>query len=223
MQWISGLLFIVLTSGLPSVGGSKVFSTSSFLRRFKETHKSFKDRWWLLNHSDDYDLIEFNSNKKCEDMNSIVKRYEDRSDGIRVLRCNVETVPHYRAAYDSITKYFRARNILPMYYNRRSKRILYGPTDFDNFRKWANGELSYRETPQMYDFHPIRKNSIGYKLLDKVCFRIIEKAYLSAIPSCKYICTAHKTLKHCGFISFFLILQLQILLWDNFCKALSAT
>ena len=119
-------------------------------------------------------------------MKPIVRQFEADS-GVEVYKCDVEANSEHRQTFLDLVKDLQGRTILPMYYNRKSHSILYGPTDYSNFRRWADGHRYYEQTPAKHAYGGIDKSSLAYKLLGYAAKRIFEKAYVSSVPSCKLL------------------------------------
>lgn len=137
----------------------------------------------VLGDSGQY-LFEFSKPGYAADMKPIISRYESVS-GVRVARCDVDNNPEYRKCYMDLVEAKGEIYLLPLYYNRKSQAVLYGPTSYDNFKKWAECRRDFVSTPMMYAYDGILKSSLGYRLLGFFARLILEKYYSSSIPAGK--------------------------------------
>lgn len=134
-------------------------------------------------HEDNFHLIEFSSPIHSHAMRPVVQRLEQSSPGsTRVLTCDVTSDQTFMETYMQLVKTLSGRYHLPLYFNRKSQRILYGPTDYANFEKWASGRTDYREIPTIYDYDTIRKTGIFYKAMGYIAQKMVERAYISKVP-----------------------------------------
>lgn len=131
-------------------------------------------------------LFEFGTARRNRKMKAIVQQFEADS-GVEIYKCDVDAKEDNRQAFLDLVNDLGERTILPMYYNRKSHSVIYGPTDYKNFKRWADGHRHYEKTPALYAYGGIEKSSFAYKLVGYAAKRIFEKAYVSTVPSCKFL------------------------------------
>jgi hypothetical protein len=160
---------------------------SSLASKMSKLPATIKERLIGRNsiHLDDVNLIEFGSPEQSRGMRAVVRRLEQTWPGARVHKYDVESDEEHKRSYTELVGALGGRYILPLYYNRRSQSILYGPTDYPNFEKWASGMREFQGVPPLYDYNAIRKTGAVYKFIGYIAQKIVERLYTSNVPSCK--------------------------------------
>lgn len=131
----------------------------------------------------DQNWIEFTDDKHRNDMRAVVEQLE-RHFGVKIVRCDIDKNAAAKKSYVQLVKALGGKYLLPMYYNRKSQSIIYGPTSYEDMKKWADGRRDYRAMPPIYDYMSIRKSSLAYRALGYAATSILERSYTSRTPAC---------------------------------------